>query len=180
MGLPCVVSRTRTMERYFDPKMVRYCEPGSVESFAAAVLDLYEHPEVRAEMSRNCREFSGYWRWANEKEKYLRVVGGLAGIRDANVPEPRGRVLMLVENLSVPFDRRVWMESLALTEAGYQVAVICPASGEDVLYEVLDGVSIFRYPGRETPREFLLHLGVWLLDGIGISPCQESPQSSRI
>ena len=35
-------------------------------------------------------------------------------------------ILILVENLSVPFDRRVWQESSALVEAGYRVTVICP------------------------------------------------------
>ena len=37
-----------------------------------------------------------------------------------------GRALILVENLSVPFDRRVWQECRALREAGYEVSVICP------------------------------------------------------
>ena len=36
------------------------------------------------------------------------------------------RILILVENLSVPFDRRVWQESRALVEAGHEVTVICP------------------------------------------------------
>ena len=35
-------------------------------------------------------------------------------------------VLILVENLPVPFDRRVWQESRALVDAGYTVTVICP------------------------------------------------------
>lgn len=61
-----------------------------------------------------------------------------------------GHVLILVENLSVPFDRRVWQESLALTDAGYRVTVICPAGTEqDTEPEaVIDGVRILRYPLR--------------------------------
>ena len=35
-------------------------------------------------------------------------------------------VLIIVENLPVPLDRRVWQESCALRDAGYEVAVICP------------------------------------------------------
>lgn len=59
-------------------------------------------------------------------------------------------ILILVENLSVPFDRRVWQESRALTDAGYQVTVICPqGTKQDVEREVtLDGVRILRYPLR--------------------------------
>ncbi len=59
-------------------------------------------------------------------------------------------VLILVENLSVPFDRRVWQESRALTEAGFRVTVICPAgANRDVEPDVTtDGVRILRYPLR--------------------------------
>ncbi len=58
------------------------------------------------------------------------------------------RVLIIVENLSVPFDRRVWQESLALTDAGFEVHVICPTgSPDDEEPEVeLEGVHIHRYP----------------------------------
>ena len=56
------------------------------------------------------------------------------------------RVLIVVENLPVPFDRRVWSESVALKEAGYQVSVICPNSRNEASRETLDGVFIYRYP----------------------------------
>ncbi len=57
-----------------------------------------------------------------------------------------GKVLVLVENLSVPFDRRVWQESLALARSGYQVSVICPKMVDRKSFEVLEGVAIYRYP----------------------------------
>ncbi|QYN34483.1 glycosyltransferase family 4 protein [Pseudonocardia sp. DSM 110487] len=62
----------------------------------------------------------------------------------------RQRVLILVENLSVPMDRRVWQESRALVRAGYEVVVICPMGGAmDTEPEaVLEGVRILRYPLR--------------------------------
>ena len=66
----------------------------------------------------------------------------------------RRHILILVENLSVPFDRRVWQESRALVEAGYEVVVICPA-GRTVDTEpevVLEGVRILRYPLRRRGR----------------------------
>jgi glycosyltransferase involved in cell wall biosynthesis len=61
-----------------------------------------------------------------------------------------GRALILVENLSVPFDRRVWQESTALRDAGWEVHVICPqGTKRDIEPEVeLDGVRIHRYPLR--------------------------------
>ena len=59
-----------------------------------------------------------------------------------------GKALILVENLSVPFDRRVWQESTALRDAGWEVHVICPqGTNRDTEPEVeLDGVRIHRYP----------------------------------
>ncbi len=56
------------------------------------------------------------------------------------------RVLIIVENLPVPFDRRVWLECRALARAGYQVSVICPKGADDPAYEMHDEVEIFRYP----------------------------------
>ena len=60
----------------------------------------------------------------------------------------RGRVLMLIENESVPADRRVWDESLALKRAGFEVAVICPqgADRDRALIERRDGIDIHRFP----------------------------------
>lgn len=55
------------------------------------------------------------------------------------------RVLIVVQNLPVPLDRRVWLEAQALTAAGYRVSVICPRGPKDSSREVLDGVAIYRY-----------------------------------
>jgi glycosyltransferase involved in cell wall biosynthesis len=57
------------------------------------------------------------------------------------------RVLIVVQNLPVPFDRRVWLEATTLAHAGYGVSVICPKMrGFNAGYEVLEGVAIHRYP----------------------------------
>lgn len=61
-------------------------------------------------------------------------------------PRPR-RVLIVVENLPVPFDRRVWLEATTLARQGDRVTVICPkAKGFTATHEVLEDVEIFRYP----------------------------------
>lgn len=57
------------------------------------------------------------------------------------------RVLIIVENLPVPFDRRVWCEATSLQKAGYQVSVICPKGrGHDAPHELLDGIHVYRHP----------------------------------
>lgn len=73
------------------------------------------------------------------------------------------RVLIIVENLTIPFDRRVWMEATSLTEAGFQVTVICPTGGEHVRpYERLEGVAIYRYPAPRPTRGHLSYIWEFL------------------
>ncbi len=55
------------------------------------------------------------------------------------------RILIIVQNLPVPFDRRVWLECQALTAAGYRVAVVCPKGSGDPAYEVVDAVELYKY-----------------------------------
>ena len=59
----------------------------------------------------------------------------------------QSRVLIIVENLTVPLDRRVWQEATTLRDAGYTVSVICPKGGPYTdRYELLDGIHVFRHP----------------------------------
>lgn len=79
MGLPTIVSRTQTIERHFDEDTVLYCEPGSVDSFAEAVLKLYERPDLREKLAARCAEFSSRFTWSSEKHVYLDFVAELIG-----------------------------------------------------------------------------------------------------
>lgn len=61
------------------------------------------------------------------------------------------KILIIVENISVPFDDRVWKEATTLRKNGYEVTVLCPrGQGYHLGYEVRDGVHIYRHP---TPKE---------------------------
>jgi glycosyltransferase involved in cell wall biosynthesis len=93
-------------------------------------------------------------------------------------------VLILVENLPVPFDRRVWQEACALRDAGYQVSVICPKGiGHDLSCEVISEVHIYRYHlpvegasalgylreyGKALTMSFLLSMKVWWRHGFDV------------
>lgn len=56
-------------------------------------------------------------------------------------------ILIVVENLPLPFDRRVWQEANTLTEAGAKVSVICPQmKGYTKSFECLNGIDIYRHP----------------------------------
>ena len=94
------------------------------------------------------------------------------------------KVLIIVENLPVPFDRRVWSEATTLRDAGHSVSVICPkGSGYQRSYEVIEGISIYRHPLPVEARgvaayfieypiasfwEFLLSLKVWRRHGFDV------------
>jgi glycosyltransferase involved in cell wall biosynthesis len=57
------------------------------------------------------------------------------------------RVLIVVQNLPVPFDRRVWLEATTLARNGDTVTVICPRmKGFNAPHEIIENVEIFRYP----------------------------------
>jgi glycosyltransferase involved in cell wall biosynthesis len=55
------------------------------------------------------------------------------------------RILIIVQNLPVPFDRRVWLECQALVAAGYDVSVVCPKGKNDPSYQVVDTVRLYKY-----------------------------------
>ncbi len=67
----------------------------------------------------------------------LRQTQPLAGLK----------TLIVVENLPVPFDRRVWMEARTLAAAGALVSVICPTGKghEERIWEE-DGIRVYRHP----------------------------------
>jgi glycosyltransferase involved in cell wall biosynthesis len=77
------------------------------------------------------------------------------------------RVLILVQNLPVPFDRRVWQEALALGAAGYELHIVCPRTAKyPRRRELLDGVHIYRYsPGPEARgfKAYLVEYGIAIL-----------------
>ena len=61
------------------------------------------------------------------------------------------RILIIVENLPVPFDSRVWKEAVSLRQNGYSVTVLCPrGKGYTQGHEIIDGIHIYRHP---MPRE---------------------------
>ena len=81
-------------------------------------------------------------------------MGGVTGLGEESAKDarfdtlsahPRPRTLTIVQNLPVPFDRRVWLECQALTAAGYDVTVVCPKGKNDPGQQVLDGVTLLKY-----------------------------------
>jgi glycosyltransferase involved in cell wall biosynthesis len=57
----------------------------------------------------------------------------------------RRRVLIIVQNLPVPFDRRVWLEARALRDAGFAVSVVCPKASGDPAFQEIEGIRVRKY-----------------------------------
>jgi glycosyltransferase involved in cell wall biosynthesis len=73
------------------------------------------------------------------------AAGGAARARPRHVG-------IIVQNLPVPLDRRVWNECRALRAAGYDVSVICPKGPGDPGHHEIDGVQLHKYrpaPARD-------------------------------
>ena len=65
----------------------------------------------------------------------------------AGLPLQGTKILIVVENLPLPFDRRVWQEARTLKAAGATVSAICPTGkGYEKRYELIDGIHIHRHP----------------------------------
>ena len=65
------------------------------------------------------------------------------------------KVLIIIENLPVPFDRRVWQEAIALKEEGAEVFIISPKmKNYTKSYECIDGIHIYRHPLPEAKGKF--------------------------
>ena len=69
-------------------------------------------------------------------------MGGVTGTNDLSA---KPRILIIVQNLPVPFDRRVWLECKALSAAGYDVTVVCPKGRNDPGHEVVEDVTLLKY-----------------------------------
>ena len=57
------------------------------------------------------------------------------------------KILIIVENETVPFDSRVWKEARSLHDDGYEVTVLSPKRrGYTAAHEILNGIHIYRHP----------------------------------
>jgi glycosyltransferase involved in cell wall biosynthesis len=75
-GVPCLVSRRPTIERYFGDDDVAYFEPGDVDGMASRIKELAASPEKLRQIAVNARRVFEKYNWANETASYFRVLSG--------------------------------------------------------------------------------------------------------
>jgi glycosyltransferase involved in cell wall biosynthesis len=75
---PMIASDTRAMRSMFRPESVAFCDPSQPASFAAAIVDLYQHPEKRARMIVHASEDYEPYRWEVMAERYEQLLTTLS------------------------------------------------------------------------------------------------------
>lgn len=105
------------------------------------------------------------------------------------------RILMLLENESVPDDNRVVLEALTLGENGYDVTVICPTGHSQKWFEMVDGIRVYRYPktfeldgflgyvweyGYSIAMMFVISLYLWVRRGFDVVHVHTPPDMTAV
>ncbi|SRR5579875_220316 len=78
MRIPMIASDTPAIRSMFRPESIVLCDPTSPESFAGAIIDLYQHPEKRAQMVAAAAEDYEPYRWELVAERYIQLLTGLS------------------------------------------------------------------------------------------------------
>jgi len=77
MHRPMIASDTPAIRSMFRPDSIALCDPLKPESFAEAIIDLYQHPEKRERMVANTAEDYEPYRWELMAERYLQLLASL-------------------------------------------------------------------------------------------------------
>lgn len=81
----------------------------------------------------------------NQEHPAAGAVPGRGPSGNGTAPHRAGRVLIIIQNLWVPFDRRVWLECQTLKAAGHSVTVVCPKGPNDPARANIDGIEVYKY-----------------------------------
>jgi glycosyltransferase involved in cell wall biosynthesis len=79
LGIPIVAARLQTMEYYFPNDAIAYFEPGDVSGLAAAIEDLYHHPEKRISLRDRAAEVAADLDPERQRERLFAVIDSLLG-----------------------------------------------------------------------------------------------------
>src|SRR3712207_3538482 len=74
MGVPAAVSRTRSVEAYFDEASFRFFASGDEHDLARALRDLHGDPQLRRRTAEHASTVAAPYRWPRQREHYLDVV----------------------------------------------------------------------------------------------------------
>ncbi|HLZ63930.1 MAG TPA: glycosyltransferase family 4 protein [Ktedonosporobacter sp.] len=78
MHRPMIASDLRGIRSLFRPESIVLCDPARPESFAEAIIDLYQHPETRARLAANAAEDYEPYRWEGMAKRYQQLLASLS------------------------------------------------------------------------------------------------------
>ncbi len=98
MRKPAIVSRTRSVEAYFDESCFQMFVPGDERDLARAIRDLHAEPALRDRLVSRAADVNEPYRWPHQRRRYQEVVralmldrpSALVGATTAAGVEPRG------------------------------------------------------------------------------------------
>jgi glycosyltransferase involved in cell wall biosynthesis len=74
MRRPTLMSRTRSVEKYFDDRCFAWFESGNVADLADAIRRLHDDRPWGEELVEQARRRNEPYRWVHQREHYLRIV----------------------------------------------------------------------------------------------------------
>jgi glycosyltransferase involved in cell wall biosynthesis len=77
MRRPVIASNTVAIRSMFRKTSIVLCEPSNVESFANAIVDLYWHPQKRAQLVASADQDYMKYRWELMAEQYRKLLASL-------------------------------------------------------------------------------------------------------
>lgn len=77
MHRPMIASDITGMRSMFRPESVFFCNSTQPESFAEAIIELYQHPEKRASLVANAAEDYMPYKWEIEAKRYQQLLASL-------------------------------------------------------------------------------------------------------
>lgn len=78
MRRPIIASDTAAIRSMFRPDSIRLCQPSNINSFAEAIIDLYQHPQKRARLVAGAEQDYANYRWELMAERYQQLIASLA------------------------------------------------------------------------------------------------------
>jgi glycosyltransferase involved in cell wall biosynthesis len=79
MHRPMIASNTAAIRSMFRPESIALCNPSNPESFANAIIDLYQHPEKQVSMAANAAQDYIPYQWENMAQRYPQLLRSLCG-----------------------------------------------------------------------------------------------------
>jgi glycosyltransferase involved in cell wall biosynthesis len=81
LGLPTIVTRTRTVQAHVPEEVVAYCAPNDAQALADSIAAVWADFEYRQRLASNARQFSETHSWTEAASRYCADIARLVARR---------------------------------------------------------------------------------------------------